>query len=129
MNTSPKIWLISVALGLAAAMSGCVAVVAGAAGAGAVAWVRGELQATVDASFETTARAAKHAIEQLKFARVSENEDALMSTIVARTSDDKKVEIKVSKVADHAAKVQIRVGTFGDESVSLAILDKIKANL
>ena len=42
---------------------------------------------------------------------------------------NKKIKIKVSKVGDQSAKVQIRVGVFGDEALSLAILDKIKTNL
>ena len=38
-------------------------------------------------------------------------------------------EIKVSKTGDQSAKVQIRVGFFGDEALSLTVLDKIKTNL
>ena len=114
---------------LAASLTGCVAVVAGAAGAGTVAWVRGELEATLDASYAKAATAANLAIKQLQFAKISEKKDALTAILIARTAEDRKVEIKVIKVGDQSAKVQIRVGVFGDEALSLTILDKIRTNL
>lgn len=129
MKTSPRLCLISAVLALTTILSGCVAIVAGAAGAGTVAWVRGELQATLDSNYESTVRAANRAIEQLQFAKVNDKTDALTATITARTADDKKIQVKVTKVSDQATKVAIRVGTFGDQSVSQAILDKIKAAL
>ena len=52
-----------------------------------------------------------------------------MAVIVARTAEDKKIEIKVSSVSAAQAKVQIRVGVFGDEALSQRILEKIRANL
>jgi hypothetical protein len=44
-------------------------------------------------------------------------------------ASDTKIEIKLSKQADNTTKVEIRVATFGDEPMSRAILDCIKANL
>ncbi|MDD2763808.1 MAG: DUF3568 family protein [Opitutaceae bacterium] len=130
MKTNLNFRLVLAAAVLAlTSLTGCVAVVAGAAGAGTVAWVRGELNATLDTNFEKAANAADLAIKQLQFAKVSEKKDSLSATIIARTAQDKKVVVKVTKVSDQAAKVQIRVGYFGDETVSLAILDKIKTNL
>ena len=117
------------ALALAVALQpGCVVAAVGA-GAGAVAYIRGELQATLDSSLNATNRATVRAISQLEFAKVSENKDALTSTITARTAQDKKVVITLTKVSDTVTKVRIRVGVFGDEAISMAILDKIKAAL
>jgi hypothetical protein len=129
MKPALKFRLMLAAALLAASLTGCVAVVAGAAGAGTVAWVRGELEATLDANYEKAATAANLAIEQLQFAKISEKKDALTAILIARTAEDKKVEIKVIKIGDQSAKVQIRVGVFGDEALSLTILDKIKTNL
>jgi hypothetical protein len=120
------------ALVLAAAValhSGCLAVAAGAAGAGTVAFVRGELAASLDQNFDRSVRATERAIADLKFAKISEKQDALVTVIVARTAEDKKIEIKVSSVSAAQAKVQIRVGVFGDEVLSQRILEKIRANL
>jgi len=109
--------------------SGCFAVVAAGAGAGAVAYIRGDLESAVDAGFDKSVKAAGKAIEQLKFAKVSEKQDALLATIVARNADDKRIEIRVEADGANRTKVKIRIGVIGDESLSLAILDKIKANL
>ena len=111
MTTMIKPKFLCCALGalvLAAAValhSGCLAVAAGAAGAGTVAYVRGELAASFDQNFARTERAANRAIEDLKFAKISEKQDALVAVIVARTAEDKKIEIKVSSVSAAQAKV------------------------
>ncbi len=129
MKPALKFRLMLTAALLAASLTGCVAVVAGAAGAGTVAWVQGRLEAVLDVNYEKTVTAANLAIKQFQFAKISEKKDALTAILVARTAEDKKVEIKVVKVGDQSAKVQIRVGIFGDEALSLTILDKIKTNL
>lgn len=109
--------------------SGCIVVAAGAAGAGAVAYIRGELQATLSQTLEATDQAANKALTQLQLVKINETKDAFIAILTARTADDKKVEIKMTKVSAESTKVQIRVGVFGDETRSMAILDKIKANL
>lgn len=109
--------------------SGCIAVAAGAAGAGAVAYIRGELDASVGNSYESVVRASNRAIEQLEFAAIGTRRDALSAKLTARTAQDKKIEIVVTKVGNDLTRIQIRVGVFGDEVVSMTILEKIKANL
>ena len=49
--------------------------------------------------------------------------------VVARTAEDKRVEIKLKTDNSHVVKVSIRVGIFGDSRISEAVLEKIKANL
>jgi hypothetical protein len=109
--------------------SGCVAVAAGAGAGAAVAYVRGELDTTLSADFEQTARAADRAITELQFAKVAERKDALLDIITARTAADKKVEVRIENVARNLTRVKIRIGLFGDEALSLSILDHIKSNL
>ena len=112
--------------------SGCILVAAGAAGAaaaGTVAYVRGQLTASLGNDYDGVVRAANRAIEQMKFAKISDKTDALTANLTARTAQDKKIEIVVTKVGAALTKVEIRVGVFGDETVSMTILDKIKANL
>jgi hypothetical protein len=115
-----------------AATAGCVVAAvgaAGAAGAGTVAFIRGELEATVSSSFETVIPAASKAVGQLGFSKIRETKDALAAEIVARTALDKKVDIKLNKETDQLTRVSIRIGIFGDEVKSRAILDQIKQNL
>lgn len=109
--------------------SGCVAVVAASGGATAVAWVRGELRASLSANYDNTVKATNQAIQQLGFAKISEERDALKAVIVARTAGDKKIKIVVDRIGDTVTNVNIRVGIFGDERISLTLLDKIKADL
>jgi hypothetical protein len=129
MKTVWKSWVMLAVMALLPLLSGCVAVLAGAAGAGAVAWVEGRLDATLDANFDQAEKAANRAVTQLQFVKVNEKKDALTATLIARTAEDKKIEIKVVRAGDTTSRVQISVGVFGDEGQSLAILDKIKANL
>jgi hypothetical protein len=111
------------------AFSGCFAVAAGAGAGAAVAYVRGDLDVTLGAGFEKSVRAVNKAVEQLQYAKVSENKDALQSTIIARNAADKRIEFYIEKMADDATKLKIRVGTFGDDALQIAILEKVKANL
>jgi hypothetical protein len=129
MKTVWKSWVMLAVMALLPLLSGCVAVLAGAAGAGTVAWVEGRLDATLDASFDQAEKAANRAVTQLQFVKVNEKKDALTAIMIARTAEDKKIEIKVVRAGDTTSRVQISVGVFGDEGQSLAILDKIKANL
>ena len=131
MNRSSLVFslIFAAAVATSAVQSGCVAVVAAGAGAGAVAYVRGELQGTFTGSLESSERATNLALAQLQLVKINEKRDAFVSIITARTAEDKKVEIKLTKLANETTKAQIRVGVFGDEAKSLAILDKIKANL
>ena len=73
--------------------------------------------------------AAREAIEQLEFAKMSDNKDALKAVLVSRTAQDKKVEITLQNNGKKITNVKIRVGVFGDEQLSISILDKIKSNL
>lgn len=93
-----------------------------------VGYVRGELDTTLAHRFSATVKATKAALEELKFTKVSANEDALLAVFIVRTADDRKVEIKVTQLAESMTKVQIRIGTFGDEPLSYRILDRINAN-
>lgn len=122
--------LIALLLGLSAAgLTGCVAVVAaGAAGTG-VAWYRGRLEANLDQNIEAVFAASQKALNQLEFANISNKKSTVDAEIVSRTALDKKVEIRLEKVTDRSTKVTIRVGVFGDETLSMSILDKIKAAL
>ncbi len=123
-----KAFAAAVALSVAGFSSGCVAVVAAGAGAGAVAYVRGQLETTQARDFEATVRGTQRAIEQLGFAKVSEKKDALVATFVARNADDKKIEIRLENLGKDLTKIRIRVGIFGDEALSLRILEKIREN-
>lgn len=116
-------------LAFAALGSGCVAVVAAGAGAGTVAYLRGELESTLGGNLERTNQAVNRAIEELKFVRISENKDALLALTVVRNAADQRIEIRQDVVGEKLTRVRIRVGVFGDEKLSRTLLDRIQARL
>lgn len=121
--------LAAALLGVTVATSGCVAVAAaGAAGAG-VAWIRGALETNVDRDLDRVYRATQEAVRGLEFAVVTERKSSVDATVVARTALDKKVEVILKQAGSKTTHVSIRVGVFGDEAMSLAILERIKAEL
>jgi hypothetical protein len=127
---SARRFLVALLLGVSAVgLTGCVAVVAaGAAGTG-VAWYSGRLEANLDQNIEVVFAASQKALTQLEFANISNKKSTVDAQLVSRTALDKKVEITLQKVTDRSTKVMIRVGVFGDETLSMSILDKIKAAL
>ena len=111
-----------------AVLPGCIAVAAGA-GAGVVAYVRGDLETTVPTEYIKVVESARRALKDLEFTKVSDNKDALKAVLIARTALDKKVEVTLTNSGKKLTSIKIRVGVFGDEQLSLAILDKIKSGL
>ena len=73
--------------------------------------------------------AANRAAEQLRFVKISESADALSRVITLRTAEDKKIEVKLTRTTDTVTRVRIRVGVFGDETISRLLLEKTQANL
>jgi hypothetical protein len=120
---------MALALGAVALTSGCVAVVAAGAGAGAVAYVRGELHSQIGHDYERVCSAASRAVGQLEFHMISQQKDALIDVITARTGEDKKVVIRVKSEGPNVTSVSIRVGLVGNEDTSRAILNQITRNL
>lgn len=110
-------------------LSGCVIIAAGAVGAGAVAYVRGELTTSLEHELDTVYRAAQVALAKQEFAKIEERKSGLDAQLVHRTALDKRVEIKLEKITDRLTKLRIRVGFVGDQDLSLALLEKIKAEL
>ena len=91
--------------------------------------MRGDLDATLNVSFEKAVQATDLAMKQLRFEKVSEKQDGLQAVLVSRNATDKRVEIRLEKVADDATNLKIRVGTFGDESLAVSTYTQINANL
>lgn len=110
-------------------LTGCVVVAAGAVGAGAVAYVRGELESSVEADLDTTYAAAQRALDKLEFARIEQRKSGVDAQLIHRTALDKRVEIKLKKITERLTKIEIRIGIVGDQELSLTLLDKIRAEL
>jgi hypothetical protein len=120
---------LGLALGAITLQTGCVVVAAGAAGAGAVAYVRGELEVNLEHNLDAVFKASQNALAKLEFAKINDQKSGVDAQLVARTALDKRVEIKLTRVTDSLTKVEIRVGLVGDQDLSLTLLEKIKAEL
>ena len=110
---------------------GCAGLlVGGGAGAGTVAYLRGELKSTEEASIDKTWQASQEAIKDLEFVITSkERENTSSAKLIARDAGDKKIEIELKKVSELLTRVTICVGVFGDEPLSRLILERLKKNL
>lgn len=129
---SLRVLLLSFALAAGVATSGCFVVAlgaAGAAGAGTVAYARGQLDATLANGYDQVLAASNRALDELQLVKISEKKDAFSAILIARTAEDKKVEIRIAKEGDILTTVRIRVGIFGDEEKSRTLLEKMRAGL
>lgn len=125
---TPAVGAIALAA-ILALTSGCMALAVGAGAGATVAYVRGDLDVTLDASFAKSVRAAEKTLEGLKYAKISNQQDALQATLISRNAADQKIELYLEKLTDDATKLKIRVGTFGEDSLQQEILTRIKSNL
>jgi hypothetical protein len=111
------------------AVSGCVIAAVGAAAAGTVVYVRGEIESYFDSNVQTLYDASVKGLGDLKLLVIEQSHDALSAKIVARNSDDQKIVVKIDGSDRALIKLTIRVGFWGDEAQSRVILDKITANM
>lgn len=124
-----RILLIVLLIGIAVFSQGCVVAAVGIGAAGTIAYVRGDLEAIESHSLDKVYEAAVKALDELELNVISKSKDALTATINARDAQDKKVKITLKKTAEQATKISIRIGTFGDETKSRLIYQKIDYNL
>lgn len=101
---------------------------AAAAGAGTAIYLMGELKATEAVPFDRAWNACEAGLVDLDFFITSREKDALSGVIIARGAGDRKITIKLNRQSDKVTEIRIRVDTFGDESLSRLILEKIKSH-
>lgn len=109
--------------------SGCVAVLAGSAGAGAATYMAGSLKSTLDQGIDRVWAASRAATSDLRFTVESENQDATVGEIKAKNAAGSQIFISLKAETPTQTSVSIRVGLLGDQDASIIIFDKIKANL
>jgi len=109
-------------------LSGCIAAAVGA-GAGTVAYARGDLVVTEAATLEDVYNAAMKTIKAMDLKLVSEKKDALSGEITSTDVEEKKIQIKLAALTSETTKISIRIGSFGDEDKSRVILESIRKNL
>lgn len=113
--------------------SGCAPFVAmgvgGAAGAGGVAYVQGDLETTMAHQPERIAGATEAAFRSLGISHKETNSTTLHSVVKGKNQAGKEVYVTSDFRGEGGSEVSIRVGFFGNRKKSQAILKEIRANL
>jgi len=112
----------------AVSLSGCLLAAVGA-GAGTVAYVKGDLEVVRPEGVAEVYEATKAAVAQLEYVTTESSKDATSAMVVARDSKDDKIKIKLEATPEGPTSISIRIGTWGDERRSNIIYNKIVENL
>lgn len=133
--TAPRRTAGLILLGLMAlAQSGCLAAVAGVAGAGAVAgyvYYNGLIARDYRAKLPETLPVVRTALLSQKFPIERETSELGSATIYSRTSDGHTIRVHLDVIPGPApgdgtvTRVGVRVGFGGDDAISARILDEI----
>jgi len=123
-----QVFLMVLGISMAIVAQGCVVAAVGA-GAGTIAYIKGDLEVVESKIIDVVYEATEKAVEQLGLNVSKKTKDALSATIVARDAQDKKVTIKLKATTENTTKISIRVGIFGSETKSRLIYEQIRDNL
>jgi hypothetical protein len=123
-----QIFLAVIVVSMALMAGGCIVAAVGA-GAGTVAYVRGDLETVEAKDIDAVYKATEKAMSGLGLNVSKKTKDAMSAVIVARGSQDEKITIKLGATSEGTTKLSIRVGLFGDETKSRLIYEKIKKGL
>ena len=123
-----QVFLMVLGISMAIVAQGCVVAAVGA-GAGTIAYIKGDLEVVESKIIDVVYEATEKAVEQLGLNVSKKAKDALSATIVARDAQDKKVTIKLKATTENTTKISIRVGIFGSETKSRLIYEQIRDNL
>jgi hypothetical protein len=111
------------------ALTSCALLLGGAVVAGTVAFVQGSLESHLAASVPQAADAVHRTIYSMKLTPMGRTGDNRDMTFLARDVEGQKIKIRLVPEGRKVTKVAIRVGNFGDETLSRAILAEIDRQL
>ncbi len=114
----------------ASTLTGCLALLAGgAAGAGSVVYVKGQLRETMDATVTAVHSASVATLKELGLPAIEDKYDELSAKMKSRFADGQDVWIDIEYITVQSSRLTIRVGIMGDERKSRQILDGIHRHL
>ena len=121
-----KISVLVLVVLLSATLSGCVALLAGAAGgAGTATWLSGKLVQQVDAPFEKTISASREALRSMNLGISKETRNQSVAQIMSNYTDGKTIWIDIHNVSSSSSRIEVRVGAISDRQAAQKILNKI----
>lgn len=100
-----------------------------AAGGGTMVWYRGWFKQTIDVPQNRVFRAARAALADFKVALEDETPKENSGVLDGYAADGRRVMVKTKAVGEKATRVRVRVGFWGDQELSLKILEQLKKHL
>ena len=124
-----KKWIVAgLAIGVMISQAGCLVLAAAGAGAGTVAYTRGDLETTSSKSVAEVYKVIEASCKDMDF-EIYKQEQKVFSGLIVANSDFGKVAFTINGKSPTKTDLSIRVGTFGDKDASQLILNKIKPRL
>lgn len=112
--------LVMLLVTLAVCLSGCLAEAVGSGG---------NLEVIRAERITEVYEASRKAVGQLEYLIVDSRKDATSANVTARDSKDHKVTVNLKATPEGPTAISIHVGTWGDQTQSTVIWNKIKENL
>ena len=110
--------------------SGCIPLLVGAAaGAGGVAYVRGNLEKNFEEPVDDVHKATLAALKNMDIFVTQDELNRHDAVIKGEYSDGEAVDIKINALTEKTSKVKVRIGVFGDELKSQSIMNAISSKL
>ena len=110
--------------------AGCAALLlGGAAGAGSVVYVKGQLKEDMTAPVPAVHKASISTLKDLNLPIIEDSYDKLSAKIKSQFANGDSVWIEIESVTAEYSKLTIRVGILGDQHKSRQILDGIHRHL
>ena len=119
-------------LALATQISGCAGaalLAGGAAGVGAIVWVKGKLEQELSVPLPRVYTATLAALKQFELPIQEKKKDMLVARVESQLADGKRVWIDIRSLTESSTKITIRIGMFGDRSRSRRLLEAIRRHL
>ena len=133
MKSSMKKYLVMcAAVSIMAFGSGCTLAVLGlgvGAGIAGTAYYEGKLTSTLDATPKQIQPAAEAAFKELGIKLVSSTSNSIEAKIVGKSAGDDSVTVTASLKKDGQSKLGVRVGAFGNQTLSEKIYSAIDKRL
>ena len=124
-----KKWIVAVlAIGVMISQAGCLVLAAASAGAGTIAYTRGDLETTSSKSVAEVYKVIEASCKDMDF-EIYKQEQKVFSGLIVANSDFGKVAFTIKGKSPTKTDLSIRVGTFGDKDASQLILNNIKPRL
>jgi hypothetical protein len=130
MIKANKFFLSVMILSIVAGASGCVALLAGAAGgAGAAVWMSNKLGQDVNGPQEQAVIAAKAALKDLNLPLSKETTEADLVQLRSDYYDKSEIWIDVRRLTPQTCRIEVRVGVPGDKDATRKVFNAILKRL